>query len=774
MISSVTTAVVRRHRLVLALTTVALIVAGVVGGGVFAKLSSGGFEDPASASARGYAALDKTFHTAAPNVVLLVTASAGVDDPANRARGLALTDRLAGTAGTRQVSSYWSTGGAVPLRSRDGTSALVLGRQDSADAAAIDRIDALARTSSAAGFDVRVGGGNAVGDAIGTTIQADLAKAEAVAVPVSLVLLVFVFGSLVAASLPLAIGAVAVVGTLLALRLLAAVTDVSVYSVNLTTGLGLGLAVDYSLFVVTRYREELRRGLATEAAIVAAARTAGRTVLFSGLTVALSLAALLVFPLYFLRSFAYAGIAVVLLAMVGALVVLPALLAALGPRIDAVDVGAWVRRRLGRPPRRAPGEGTGLWHWLAMLVMRRPVVLGTAVVVLLLGLGLPFLGVHFGLPDDRVLAPGASGRQVADVLRSDFASQENAALSVVAPGAGDPASPAVAASTAAYAGKLSRLPGVVRVDAVTGSYAGGGQVAPAVPAADRFASPTGTWLSVVSAAEAYSAAGERLARDVRAAPAPYPVLVTGDSAQLVDTEAAVVAKLPLAAGIIGGATLVLLFLFTGSVVLPVKAIVLNLLSLTATFGAMVWGFQEGHLRGLLGDFTVTHTLDTTTPILMFCVAFGLSMDYEVFLLSRIKEEYVVTGDNRLAVAHGLERTGRLVSAAAALIAIIFLAFATSSVTFIKLMGVGLALAVLVDATLVRGVLVPAFMRLAGGANWWAPAPLRRLHARIGLTEEPGPAAGPATGPADGPAAGPAAGPVAGPAGADQAQLRASP
>src|SRR5664280_2735513 len=508
MISSVTTAVVRHHRLVLAVTTAALIVAGVVGGGVFAKLSNGGFEDPASASTRGHAALDKTFHTAAPNVVLLVTASAGVDDPANRARGLALTDRLAGTAGTRQVSSYWSTGGAVPLRSRDGTSALVLGRQDSADAAAIDRIDALARTSSAAGFDVRVGGGNAVGDAIGTTIQADLAKAEAVAVPVSLVLLVFVFGSLVAASLPLA--------------------------------------------------------------IVAAARTAGRTVLFSGLTVALSLAALLVFPLYFLRSFAYAGIAVVLLAMVGALVVLPALLAALGPRIDAVDVGAWVRRRLGRPPRRAPGEGTGLWHRLAMLVMRRPVVLGTAVVVLLLGLGLPFLGVHFGLPDDRVLAPGASGRQVADVLRSDFASQETAALSVVAPGAGDPASPAVAASTAAYAGELSRLPGAVRVDAVTGSYAGGGQVAPAVPAADRFASPTGTWLSVVSAAEPYSAAGERLARDVRAAPAPYPVLVTGDSAQLVDTEAAVVAKLPLAAGIIGGATLVLLFLFTGSVVLPVN------------------------------------------------------------------------------------------------------------------------------------------------------------------------------------------------------------
>src|SRR5450756_802166 len=477
MISSVTTAVVRRHRLVLVLTTVALIVAGGVGGGVFAKLSSGGFEDPASASTRGHAALDKTFHTAAPNVILLVTASAGVDDPANRARGLALTDRLVGTAGTRQVSSYWSTGGAVPLRSRDGTSALVLGRQDSADSAAVDRIDALARTTSAAGFDVRVGGGNAVGDAIGTTIQADLAKAEAVAVPVSLVLLVFVFGSLVAASLPLAIGAVAVVGTLLALRLLTAVTDVSVYSVNLTTGLGLGLAVDYRLFVVTRYREELRRGLATEAAIVAAARTAGRTVLFSGLTVALSLAALLVFPLYFLRSFAYAGIAVVLLAMVGALVVLPALLAALGPRIDAVDVGAWVRRRLGRPPRRAPGEGTGFWHRLAMLVMRRPVVLGTAVVVLLLGLGLPFLGVHFGLPDDRVLAPGASGRQVADVLRSDFASQETAALSVVAPRAGDPASPAVAASTAAYAGELSRLPGVVRVDGVTGSYAGGGHVA---------------------------------------------------------------------------------------------------------------------------------------------------------------------------------------------------------------------------------------------------------------------------------------------------------
>jgi RND superfamily putative drug exporter len=745
MSTSFTAALIRRHRLVLALTTAVLALAGIVGGSVFSRLSSGGFDDRASDSARADAALLSTFGTGAPNVVLLVTSPAGVDDPATRARGQALTGQLAATPGIREVSSYWSTGGSEPLRSRDGTRGLVLGRALEENTAATNRVAAVAGAASTAGFIVQVGGGNAVGAAIGTTIQHDLAIAEAVAVPVSLVLLVFVFGSLVAASLPLAMGAIAVVGTLLVLSLLTMVTDVSIYSVNLTTGLGLGLAIDYSLFIITRYREELRRGRPTEAAIIEAARTAGRTVVFSSLTVALALSALLVFPLYFLRSFAYAGIAVVLLAMIGALVVLPALLAALGPRVDALDLGAWVRRRLGRPPRRAPGSGTGGWHRLALLVMRRPWPLGGAVVVLLLALGLPFLGVHFGLPDDRVLRPGAPGRAVADVLRTDFDSTQTTALSVVAPAAGDPANPAVAARTATYAADLSRLPGVVRVEAATGSYAVGGRTAPADPSSARFASPAGSWLSVVSDVEAFSPAGERLARNVRGVPAPYPVLVSGPSAALLDTQAAVAAKLPLAAGIIGGATLVVLFLFTGSVVLPVKAVVLNVLSLTATFGAMVWGFQEGHLSGLLGGFTVTHTLDTTTPILMFCVAFGLSMDYEVFLLSRIKEEYAATGDNRLSVAHGLERTGRLVSAAAALIAIIFISFATSSVTFIQLMGVGLALAVLVDATLIRGVLVPAFMRVAGTANWWAPGWLRRWHARIGLAEAlavPSPGAAP--------------------------------
>jgi putative drug exporter of the RND superfamily len=347
-------------------------------------------------------------------------------------------------------------------------------------------------------------------------------------------------------------------------------------------------------------------------------------------------------------------------------------------------------------------------------------------------LGTPFLGVHFGQPDDRVLTTAASTRAASDVLRTDFRSGEANALSVVASRGNDPA------AVTSYAEALSRVPQVARVDAVTGSFANGAQVAPASPASQRFANPTGTWLSAVPVGtlEPQSPAGETLVHAVRAVPAPWPVLVTGSSAQLVDSKAAIFAKVPWALGIVALVTFVTLFLMFGSLLVPTKAVVLNLLSLTATFGAMVWIFQSGHGAGLL-HFTATGTLDTTTPILMFCIAFGLSMDYEVFLLSRIKEEHDRGADTMTSVAVGLERTGRIVTAAAALLAIVFISFATSQVTFIKLFGIGLTLAVLMDATLIRGLLVPAFMRLAGNANWWAPAPLRRIYDRFGISEHDG-------------------------------------
>ena len=731
----------RRRWAVLAATLVVVVAAGAFGGSAITRLKSGGFDDPDAESTRAAKVLADEFGTGDPNLVLLVTAKGGqVDDPAVAAAGEALTRRLAAEPDLAQVVSYWATG-APALKSTDGSQALVLGRITGDDEGLDERAAALtgAYARDDATLRVQVGGQAQVFREVGEQVESDLARAESIAVPITLLLLVLVFASAVAGALPLAVGGFAIVGTLLVLRVLAEVTDVSIYALNLTTALGLGLAIDYSLFIVSRYREELRAGREPADALVVTMGTAGRTVLFSAATVAVSLLALLVFPLYFLRSFGYAGIAVVALAAIGALVVLPALLAVLGRRVDRLRLPIGRRRAAAVATR---GPGAGLWHRIATSVMRRPVPIALAVVAFLVLLGTPFLGVRFGLPDDRVLPVGAEGRQVAEAVRANFAADETSALSVVTPGIGDPA--AHLADIDGYAAALSRLDRVDRVDALTGSYAAGQRLQGPLPTGDaaippearRFAAADGTWLSVVPSVEPYSAAGEDLVAAVRHLQAPLGAQVTGPSAQLVDTKASLFGNLPAAGAIIALVTFALLFVMTGSVVIPVKALVLNLLSLTAIYGAMVFIFQDGHLAGVLG-FTPTGTIDTSMPVLLFCIAFGLSMDYEVFLLSRIKEEYDRTGDTVASVAAGLERSGRIVTTAAALLAIVFVAFATSQVSFLKLFGIGTALAILVDATLIRALLVPAFMRLAGRANWWAPAPLRRLHGRVGLREAPG-------------------------------------
>ncbi len=713
----------RRRKAILILTGVFTVLAAVIGGGgVFGKLKGGGFEDPAAESTRAREYLDEELDVGDPNLVLVVSAPAGrVDDATAAAAGQALAARVSGLAHVANVVSYWSLGSPEALRSTDGTRALLLARIQGVDDDAIAERFTEVRDElgdSSEGLTIAYGGQLSVFDQVSTLIESDLAKAEAIAVPITLVLLLLVFGSVVAASLPLFVGAVSVVGTFLALFVIGSITDVSIFSINLTTALGLGLAIDYSLFVVSRFREELRNGHSVEQAVERTVGSAGRTVAFSALTVAVSLLALIVFPLYFLRSFAYAGVAVVTIAMVTSIVSLPALLSVLGHRVDA-----W---KLIRRP--APEEGTGFWHRLASWVMRRPISVGTTAVVFLVLLGLPFLGVKFGLPDDRVLPSDNVAHLTADVLRDEFTSHEADAFGIAVPNAIDDA------TLGAFATSVSAVAGVQRVDSRVGSFAAGAQVLPESSAAERFGDGTGgTFLSVIPEVEPISAEGEQLAHDLRALDPAFPVLVGGPSAALVDTKDAITARLPLAGGWIAISTLVLLFLMFGSVLVPAKALVLNLLSLSATFGAMVWVFQEGHLSGILG-FTATGTLDTTTPILMFCIAFGLSMDYEVFLLARIKEEHDRTGDNTHSVAMGLERTGRIVTAAAALLAVTFIAFGTSQVSFIKLFGLGLALAVLMDATIVRGTLVPAFMRLAGEANWWAPAPLRRFQQRFGLHE----------------------------------------
>jgi RND superfamily putative drug exporter len=738
---------IRRRLVVLGTALAAVAVAAVLGAGAVGSLKSGGFEDPAAESSRAAAALRDTFHTGDPNLVLLVTANKGtVDDAAVAAEGAELTRRLAAERDVREVRSYWS-GRAAPLRSHDGRQALVLARIDTGEEQLPARADQLAAAfeGDGAAASVRVGGAGRITSDVQGQVERDLARAEGIAVPITLLLLVVVFSSAVAGALPLVVGGLAIIGTLLALRVLASVTDVSIYALNLTTALGLGLAVDYSLFMVSRYREELRAGREPEDALVTTMQTAGRTVLFSAGTVAVALLALLVFPLYFLRSFGYAGIAVVALAAAGALLVLPALLAVLGRRVDALRLPLGRRRRRAAAaavaasaaggPTPAPGAaGGGLWHRIAMTVMRRPLPIALAVVAVLLLLGGPFLGVRFGLPDDRVLPTSAVSRQVSDAIRANFTARDASALAVVASGTGAPANRT--GDIDRYATALSALDGVARVDALTGSYVDGHRVveqSAAAPQARRFVAGDGTWLSVVPSVEPYSGAGEALVARVRDLPAPFAVQVAGPSAQLVDTKAALIDNLPLAGAIIAAVTLLLLFLMTGSVVIPIKALVLNLLSLSAVYGAMVFIFQDGHFASVLG-FTATGTIDTSMPVLLFCIAFGLSMDYEVFLLSRIKEEHDRGASTVAAVAAGLERSGRIVTTLAALLAIIFIAFATSQVTFLKLFGVGTALAIVVDATLIRALLVPAFMRMAGGANWWAPRPLRLLHDRIGLRE----------------------------------------
>ena len=709
-------------------TVIGLVAAGAYGGGVAEVLSGGGFSDPNAESVTAAEILEDEFDAGNPNFILLVEATEGtVDDPAVAQVGMQLTEELSADEDVGQAVSYWSLQ-APPLASTDQSQALILARIDGSEEHMMERAEELSAhfTGTHGPVEVGVGGQAEVFRQVNEQIEKDLARAEMITFPIILILLILVFGSAVAAGLPLTVGVISVIGTFLILRILASFTDVSIYALNLTTMMGLGLGIDYSLFMVSRYREELRRGMDTEAAVVRTVETAGRTVLFSGLTVAVSLAALMVFPLFFLRSFAYAGIAVVIMAALGALIGLPALLAVLGHRVDKFVL-------FRRKPKQ---EHTGFWHRLAVFVMKRPVVVALSVVAILLVLGAPFLNVQFGLPDDRVLPEETSSRQVQDQIRANFTSEEAAALQAVTTGI-DTAG--VEADIVAFSEQLSELDNVARVDSLSGSYAQGEQVAPPNDASLRFAADDATWFSIVPSVEPISPAGEQLVADIRSAEGPFDLQVTGPSANLVDSKESLFGRAPLAALWIGIVTFIVLFLMTGSVLVPIKALLLNLLSLTAAFGAMVWIFQEGNWSGVL-DFTPTGTIDSTNPILMFCVAFGLSMDYEVFLLSRIKEEHDRTGDNEASVAMGIEKTGGLVTAAAATIAVVFLAFSTSGITFIKLIGIGLALAVIMDATLIRGTLVPAFMRLAGEWNWWAPRPLKRIYERWGFSEaapEPG-------------------------------------
>ena len=726
--------VVNHARWVIVAAVLFVIVAAVIGRNVADQLSAGGFEDPQSESVKAATDLLARFPAAGePDFVVLVTARNGsVDDAAVTAAATALTDKLAKDPAVIEAASYWTLSKAPPLKSTDGRQALIIGTLHGDLGERVKTAKRLSPefTQRTDVLRTDVTGLSEVARQVSAQSEKDVQRSEIITTPLTAIALLLVFGSIVAAGLPLVIGVIAVVGTLLALQLISSATEVSIFALNLTTGLGLGLAIDYSLFIVSRYREELVKGASTRVAIARSMQTAGRTVVFSAITVMISLLALLIFPFAYLRSFAYAGAAVVGLAAVAAVVVLPAVLVILGPRVEK---GRLFKRRVA-----ADADGGGFWQHQAMRVMRHPWLYLIGVTAVLLLLAVPFLHIQLGQIDDRVVPPDvASSRAAADQIRQNFSSRENAALRLYLPGT-DPTADVTAID--AFAKKLRALPGVARVDAASGFYFKDGSFVPAIPSlrlTTRFFSdkaPHSTWINVVPDIEPISQAGEDLVASVRATKGPGPFTVAGPSARLVDAKRTIEDRLPVALGFIALVTYLLLFMMTGSVLVPIKALVLNALSLTATFGAMVWVFQEGRFTDLLG-YTPTGAIDIFTPLLMFCIAFGLSMDYEVFLLSRIKEEYDYDHDNERAVAVGLGKTGHIVTAAALVLTIVFLGLTTSEVVQVKLFGLGLALAVLVDAFLIRATLVPAIMRLSGRVNWWAPRWVRRWHLRYGIWEQ---------------------------------------
>lgn len=693
----------RRRGTVLALALALLVAAAALAAGTVPRLSLARFEAPGSESDQAQAELTARFATGSPDLIFLVSPRTGtVDDPAVAEAGRALTARVARSYGVAEAASYWTRGDSATLRSEDGRHALIVARVPG-DAGHV-RQDVLPRlvpeiTRGDALLQVRAGGGEEVFRQTVPLARQDFVRAELVIFPLVFVLLWLYQRRVAAALVPILAGVFAMVVGLALLRGVLAFAEISTFALNLTLAMGLGLGVDYCLFMIARFREEARRGLDRVEAVAAAVEHAGRTVLFSGLTVAASLAVLFVLPFGFLRSFAYAGIAVVAGGVVAAVLVLPAVLAYVG--------GAMLPRRGGRE-----GAG-GFWHALAGRVMRRPLVFGGLATALLLLLASPLLGLRFGVADDRVLPADAPARQTQEVIRQGFPAEETDAIQIISRGRA--ASAGAGGPVDAYAVALSRLPGVAQVDSAAGSYAEGRRTGAGDPA--RFTGKEGTWLSVVPSAEALAGDPVRLVTAVRAVEPPFPVLVGGYPAELADYRASVVDRLPLVLGLMLGVTFVLLFAMTRSLLIPVKATVLNLLSLGVMFGALVWVYQDGHLSGLLG-FTPTGSLDPSIPILMLCIAYGLSMDYEVFLLSRIEEEYTRTGDTTEAVAAGLQRGAPLITAAGGILALSFAAYATARVTFVQMLGVGMAVAVLVDATVIRAVLVPSLMRLAGPLNWW--------------------------------------------------------
>lgn len=693
----------RRPRRIGLLAIVFFLLAGALGGSVASRLDPYGADDPATEAVKAKDQLqDAGLHVPAVQVIV---ANAPVEEASTRRRIAALEAELRRRGDVEAVSSYYTTG-SRDFVSRDGDSTYLAVSLKSNDdkrwqEAGGDIADSLADRPG-----LTVGGAAVAQDQVNKQVEEDLKKAEMLAFPLLFLLSFLFFRSLVAALLPVVIGLLAIVGTFLVLRVASEFGSISIFALNLTTGLGLGLAIDYSLFIVSRYREEIAKdgpGLPAMRRVLA---TAGRTVFFSSLTVAAALASLLVFPQRFLYSMGLGGALVVLLAALISLTVLPAILTLLGTRINALSP-RFLRRRAEADTR--PDE-QGFWYRLSRFVMRHPAPIATLSALFLIVLGLPFFNIKFNTVDATVLPKDASARQAYDIISAEFPPYREAPIWVSLKGA----SPQ---QTALVSKEVRATPGIAAV------Y-------PPQPLHEGM-----TAIQAISTNPFTSDASQSTVKRIRdiAAPQGTTMLVGGATADFIDFQGSLARHLPIAFAIIVIATLVILFLMTGSVVLPIKSLIMNVLNLSAVFGLLVLIFQDGRLEGLL-SYTSSGALEQTMPILLFAVAFGLSTDYAVFLLSRIKEARDNGASDSECVAIGLERTGRIVTAAALLFAVAIGAFATSEIVFIKQNGVGTALAVLIDASIVRALLVPSLMELLGKWNWWAPAPLRRLHDRFGISE----------------------------------------
>lgn len=721
--------VVRFRWLVLAAAVALVAVGAAWGTGVFASLSGGGFDDPDSQSSRAQARISRELGQPEPDVLVLYSKpDATVDDPAFREPVSAVLTALRTRSEIASVTSYYDTGAPGLVSSDRHATYAAIWMRGGGETAKRKALDAVAPALSAPGVHTEIGGVIPFVRDATRQVESDIARAELLSMPVLLVLLVFIFRGLVAAAMPMVVGILAILGGFVVVRLLTTVTEISTFAINIITMLGLGMAIDYALFVVSRFREEVAAGRDTRAAIAATLATAGRTVLVSGLTVALSLASLLIFPMAYLRSMGLGGMAAVLVAMLAALTVLPALLAVLGRRVNALRVPL-PRRRAAMPAGAMPAGAlpagvtpagvtpagavpAGAWARLARSVMRRPVLYLVAVLTLLVALAAPFLDARFGGFDERMLPEGTTSRTVAQRIATEFPGGSAAPVMVLVSGASPQAVPGFAAQIAT----LTDVTGA-RLTANQGDA---------------------SLISVTYPGEPTAEQARDVVERVRALTPPpgAEVLVGGRPAVDLDQLTALGAGLPWMALLVGSITMVLLFLAFGSVLLPVKAVLMNVVSIGASFGVVVWGFQDGHLAGLLG-FTSTGFLEPTDLILLLAVLFGLSTDYEVFLLSRVREEWDLSRDNTSAVAAGLQRTGGIITAAALLLIIVVGGFTTGSITSIKLLGVGALVAIAVDALLVRTLLVPAIMRLLGRWNWWAPGPLARVYRRYGLREDVG-------------------------------------